>query len=279
MSTPLVATEPLCSIAEADVYFDPANNHLYVDEWWATGSGSKASLEISFLYDTGLGYNDTAHFTIQAKQYGVGGNLISFEMEDSAGPLVFIGDNEILVHPEFGTSTIDDIITALEADDDFNDIATITCPTGEEVAVITAEYPMHFLQGGIDPDASTSGFKAGALAFATRKINNMPFSGRKVSPTQANAFPRKYTQVDGTEHIQTEVPLDVRYACCEEALSILKYGNSTRYKLQAQGVSGFGWGNQGLRESFVGSKEGDLLSGECMNLLRRYMRRNWIMYR
>ena len=273
--TDLTATTPLCSIADADIYFDPANNHLYVDEWWATGSGVKASHLVAYP-------TPNASFIITAKNYGVDGNLISIEVDEKEefGPDLLVSGGEITVYAEVGTTTLEDVITLLEAESDFTDIAAVTPAEGATATSgLVGTYGQHFLQGGVDPDASTSGFKAGALAFATRKINNLPFKGMRVSPTQDNAFPRQYELDDGTTVIETEVPMNVRRACAEEALAILKYGNTTRYKLQAQGVSGFGFGNQGLRESFVGNKEGDILSGECLNMLRPYMRRNWIMLR
>lgn len=268
--TSMTATTPLCSQADADIYFDPANNHLYVDEWWATGSGVKAS------YTSQMDVAD-ANFIVTAKNYGVDGNLISIELIEDFGPACLVDGNHIACYIESGTTTLGDLITACEAESDFTDIATIAALGG--TSGLVEAIATHFLQGGVDPDSSTSGFKAGALAFATRKINNIPFKGMKVSPTQDNAFPRMYLQDDGSYVTETEVPMNVRRACAEEALAILKYGNTTRYKLQAQGVSGFGFGNQGLRESFVGSKEGDILSGECMNLLRPYMRRNWVIGR
>lgn len=270
MVTPLVATTPLCTEAEADVYFDPANNHLYAEEWWAADLGAKATLTTNFeTPDTNM--------IFEAVDYGVEGNLICIELEDDYGPPVMVEGKYVHCYITAGVTTLADVLASLTGKAAFNAIATVTPVAG--TTGLVGEFAPHFLWGGVDPDTSTTGRKLPALAFATRKINNLPFSGMKVSPTQANAFPRTYTKRDGSTYTQTEVPLAVRYACCEEALAIMKYGNTTRYKLQAQGVSSYGFGNQGLRESFVGSKEGDILSGECMNLLRQYLRRNWVIGR
>lgn len=270
MVTPLVATTPLCTEAEADVYFDPANNHLYAEEWWAADLGAKATLMTDFA-------TADSNMIFEAVDYGVDGNLICIEFDDDYGPPVMVEGKYVHCYIDLGVTTLADLLASLTGEADFNAIATVTAVGGTDGLV--SEYSPHFLWGGVDPDTATTGRKLPALAFATRKINNLPFNGMKVSPTQANAFPRMFTKRDGSVYTQTEVPLVVRYACCEEALAIMKYGNTTRYKLQAQGVSSYGFGNQGLRESFVGSKEGDLLSGECLNLLRPFMRRNWVIGR
>lgn len=273
--TSMTATTPLCSQAEADAYFDPDNNHLYADEWWASEDGQKASY-------TTLNEGDGTNIKFEAVEYGVAGNLLKVSISENdafVGMVANVGNDFTIFTKEDHTSTVDEILTVLGGTDSgavaFRVVMTASAVSGTGGAV--PELDTTYLWGGVDPDPARAGQKLPALSFATRKINNLPFAGVPASPTQANAFPRTYVKRDGSTYTQTEVPEIVKQACCEEALAILKYGNTTRYKLQAQGVSGYGFGNQGLRESFVGSKEGDILSGECLNMLRRFMRRNYVM--
>lgn len=269
----IVATVPFASIAEADVYFAPGN-HLYTDEWWETGSGVKASMITNWL-------TDDANLKFEALNYGYDGNLLSVVFEDDIWyePVVIVVGYSVTIGIELGDTTAADVVALCEAESAFTALMTVApydSLTGEG---LVAEADETFLYGGVDPDSSRSALKGPALAFATRKINGLPFTGTKVSPTQANAFPRQYVAADGTVITQTEVPEAVKMACCEEALAILKYGNTTRYKLQAQGVKGFGFGNMGLRENFRGSRDGDILAGEAFNMLRPYMRRSFTIGR
>ena len=80
----------------------------------------------------------------------------------------------------------------------------------------------------VDPwlDASDSD-KQAALAMATRAIDRLTLKGRKAALGQSLAFPR---------HPDTDVPVAVKDACCEEALALMERGDSQRRKLQAEGV-------------------------------------------
>jgi hypothetical protein len=55
--------------------------------------------------------------------------------------------------------------------------------------------------------------KERALATATRRINSMRFIGKKLDPTQENAWPR---------NVYDGIPPLIKYATCEEALSLLE---------------------------------------------------------
>ena len=278
----LIATVPFASVAEADAYFDPLN-HMYADEWWAAATGSKAKVSIP---------GGDLQFEVNAA--GVAGNLyhtyllqtgypssVSLEA-DPFGPVV-----QIIAHTE-DNPTDEDFLALALANSDITEVLTPSLATGHTVPNhMPDEVPTIYFSGGIDPNPDRLGEKAPALAFATRKINNLPFAGEKAVLAQANAFPRKYLRADAyvglmptadAYYTQTEVPDDVKMACCEEALAIMKYGNTPRYKLQTENVKSFAFGSQGLRETYTGrTKEGNIISGEAMNLLRKYMRRNYLM--
>ena len=102
--------------------------------------------------------------------------------------------------------------------------------------------------------------KEKALATATKAIDRMPLIGRKAVSEQTLAFPR---------HPDTEVPVAVKDACCEEALAILKSGNSQRRKLQQEGVQSFTLGN--MSETYVAGASRGLLSQEARELLRPWL--------
>ena len=95
------------------------------------------------------------------------------------------------------------------------------------------------MTGGADPYSAP---KLPCLCEATRKIDGLNLNGKKVLTTQVNQFPRVYTKADGSTYTQSAVPEDVKQACCEEALAILKYGNTSRYKLKLEGVANFALG-------------------------------------
>lgn len=264
-------TTPFATVAEADSYFDPLNNHMYCEEWWATDLGAKASFTTNFAALE-------SNLTITDKAYGVAGNLRSVYFDDDGAESVIVSGNAIIININLGVSTAATIKTLLEAASDFTDIATVAL-TGSTGAGLVEEQATYYLFGGVDPEAARNGMKLPALAEATRKLNGMPYKGLKAVDGQANAFPRKYALPDGTTYTQTAVPDEVKMACCEEALAIIKYGNTERYKLQTQGVKSWGFGNLGLRESYVGGMAGNLISGEALNMIRKFMRRNYLMSR
>lgn len=67
--------------------------------------------------------------------------------------------------------------------------------------------------------------------------------------------------------VQEEVPEEVKQAQCEEALALLKYGNSTRTKLQEQNVVQVDFGS--VSEQYKGL--GKLFSKEAYELLKPYL--------
>jgi len=123
--------------------------------------------------------------------------------------------------------------------------------------------------------------KEKALITACRRIERLTFKGLKVDETQILSFPRMYPNV-GTPVSkergfnldfsigfieQEDVPQEVKNAQCEEALALLKYGNSTRAKLQEQNVVKVDFGS--VSEEYKGL--GKLFSKEAYELLKPYI--------
>jgi hypothetical protein len=102
--------------------------------------------------------------------------------------------------------------------------------------------------------------KEKALAMATKAIDRQPLKGRKTDLAQEMAFPR---------YPDTEIPVAVKEACCEEALAILERGNSQRRRLQQEGVQSFSLGN--MSETFAAGAGKGLLSQEAKELLRPWL--------
>lgn len=112
-------------------------------------------------------------------------------------------------------------------------------------------------------DATT---KEKALITATRQIDRLPFSGRKLDLYQNLEFPRTNTALEFTDGI----PDAVAYATCEQALFLLQ-GGSKRQELQKQGVKSYSLGD--LSETFVDnlSEAQKTICPEALSYLRKYM--------
>jgi len=108
--------------------------------------------------------------------------------------------------------------------------------------------------------------KEKALITATRQINRLPFSGRKLDLYQNLEFPRTNTALEFTDGI----PDSVAYATCEQALFLLQ-GGSKRQELQKQGVKSYSLGD--LSETFVDnlSEAQKTICPEALSYLRRYL--------
>lgn len=129
------------------------------------------------------------------------------------------------------------------------------------MAYVTLEEANTYFESRLHAEAWTSATdtdKQKAIAMATRAIDRMPIRGLKTTWDQPNQFPR---------YPNTEVPQEVKDACCEEALAILERGNSQRRRLQQEGVASYSIG--GLTETFVAGARGrGLISQEARELLR-----------
>lgn len=129
--------------------------------------------------------------------------------------------------------------------------------------------------------------KTRALMMATKKIDNLMLRGEKTVSTQTLQFPRalfseylyRVQQDIGMVHVsnsyfvvESEISDLVKYACCEEALALLKFGNSERSQMQSQGVKSYSISN--LSETFNASSSSvasRLLSSDANLLLRHYI--------
>ena len=127
----------------------------------------------------------------------------------------------------------------------------------------TIEYADEYFAGRLHAESweqADESTKEKALKQATRAIDRQPLKGRKTNPEQELAFPR---------HPDTEIPIAVKEACCEEALAILERGNSQRRRLQQEGVQSFSLGN--MSETYTASAGRGLLSQEAKELLRPWL--------
>lgn len=112
-------------------------------------------------------------------------------------------------------------------------------------------------------DTST---KEKALITATRQIDRLPLSSRKLDLYQNLEFPRVDTALPFTDGI----PQAVMYAVCEQALFLLK-GGSKRQELQKQGVKSYSLGD--LSETFADnlSPAEKTICPEALAYLRKFM--------
>jgi len=128
--------------------------------------------------------------------------------------------------------------------------------------------------------ALTVAQRTSLLNQATIAIDNMQFRGTKSDqsitvgvPDQKRAFPRLIDGVTLDYNNTTSaaiVPLDIRYACMEEALAIQQAGVGGRKQLQDEGVQSFTLANK-LSESFIpGAGNRSLQSARARQLLRKY---------
>ncbi|SMB97783.1 hypothetical protein SAMN00808754_1944 [Thermanaeromonas toyohensis ToBE] len=119
--------------------------------------------------------------------------------------------------------------------------------------------------------AANTPTKEKALIQACKRINRLAFKGVKADEAQLLAFPRimpvfnRVGVIGFTEGAM--VPQEVKDAQCEEALALLKYGNSARTKAQEQNVVRVNFGE--VSEEYRASLK--LLSKEALELLKPYL--------
>jgi len=127
----------------------------------------------------------------------------------------------------------------------------------------TIEYADEYFAGRLHAESwgqADDETKEKALKQATRAIDRQPLRGRKTNPEQEPAFPR---------YPDTEIPKEVKEACCEEALALLERGNNQRRKLQQEGVQSFSLGN--MSETYAAGAGKGLLSQEAKELLQPWL--------
>jgi len=268
----IVATVPYASEAEANDYFDPLN-YLYGDEWWAADEGASAYL---WTYDNGV---PARRLVITVLEPGEEGNRWSWRAVQGGPEDVTFNEAQHYLEYEFvAATTAAEARAAILAEGTLAATLSVDVVAGGGQAVLE-QLDRTFFSGGVDPDADRLGHRLPALAAATRKIDKLPLNGYKADDDQVHEFPRKWLLPDDTWETEEDVSAAVKMATCEEAMAILKYGNTERYKMRNDGVKNFSLGVGGLNEKLAASRDGDMLSGEAMNFMRPYMRRSWLVMR
>ncbi|ADQ04402.1 hypothetical protein Calow_0834 [Caldicellulosiruptor owensensis OL] len=134
-------------------------------------------------------------------------------------------------------------------------------------------------------DNADTATKEKALITACKRIERLQFKGLKVDETQILSFPRMFPSVSAPINrersfnldfgigfvVQEEVPNEVKWAQCEEALALLKYGNNTRTRLQEQGVIRVDFGSVSEEYERAGKGVNKLFSNEAYELLKPYL--------
>lgn len=105
--------------------------------------------------------------------------------------------------------------------------------------------------------------KEQALLFATIKINNFEFIGFKKSSDQKLQFPRNF---------QPELPVEIQYAVCEEAIALLE--NSTHFTNKKYGISSVTIGSSSV-SYFEKENNPKLLSNEALNFVSKWTVKNF----
>ena len=108
--------------------------------------------------------------------------------------------------------------------------------------------------------AASAGDKSNALYMAERLIESVPWRGQPYDFDESEQ-PIKWPRViDGVsvdydeEENEAVVPTEIKEAIYEEALAILKLGNSSRDQLRSDGVKSFNVGGM-ISETFTSSKD------------------------
>ena len=262
-------TVPYASVLESNDYFDATDNHMYCSDWNFTTPGATAQLT------TGLSLPLAERLTFVAKLPGIAGNLVNVECETGTGPggalTIVVTGNNILIQMATGGSATYQIRTLMLATPAVMLLLSNVIKYGN---VTYSDHSAAFLTGGADPYSAP---KLPCLCEATRKIDGLNLNGKKKVATQVNQFPRIYTNAAGIDYTETAVPEDVKQACCEEALAILKYGNTARYKLKTEGVTNFTVGS--ISETFDSAKRPALLSMEAARIMKKYLGKGYVMRR
>jgi hypothetical protein len=114
------------------------------------------------------------------------------------------------------------------------------------------------------PNAFWNASQEAMLKLAAQVIDNTPWHGSKADDEQVMEFPR---------HEETEVSQAVKYAQCEEAYAQLQAMNSSRAKLQLEGVTSVTVSK--ASESYdayrmIALRRGKMLSPVARRLMRKY---------
>ena len=107
--------------------------------------------------------------------------------------------------------------------------------------------------------------KEQALQFATIKINCLPFVGSKLSANQPLEFPRNFSP---------QMPNEIKYAVCEEALSVVE--NSVHSQNKMLGISSMTVGSSSV--SYTNSDSVNVvISNQANAFLSKWLAKNFNM--
>lgn len=138
----------------------------------------------------------------------------------------------------------------------------------------TVEYADEYFAGKVYAEewqAADQQTKERALKEATRRIERLTFRGERAVKGQLLSFPRVVPVMVGPGAfklvLEDSIKDPVKQACCEEALALLRWGNSSRARAQEQNVIRVQFGD--VSEEYRASLK--LLSKEALELLRPYI--------
>ena len=107
--------------------------------------------------------------------------------------------------------------------------------------------------------------KEQALQFATLKINCLPFVGYKLSENQPLEFPRNFSP---------QMPNEIKYAVCEEALSVIE--NSVHSQNKMLGIASMTVGSSSV--SYTNSESVNVIvSNQANAFLSKWLSKNFNM--
>jgi hypothetical protein len=109
-------------------------------------------------------------------------------------------------------------------------------------------------------DDSELSDKTKSLKMATNIINRLNFQGSKTDPEQNNQFPR---------YPETEIPNDVKIACCEIALSLLS-GVDPEREMEALRMESQTYGN--VKATYKHGDVEHIMAGVPSSVAWRYLR-------
>ena len=105
--------------------------------------------------------------------------------------------------------------------------------------------------------------KEQALQFATLKINSLPFVGSKLSAGQPLEFPRNFSP---------QMPNEIKFAVCEEALSIIQ--NSVHSQNKMLGITSLTIGSSSVSYTKQNSVN-SVISNQANAFLSKWLAKNF----
>lgn len=147
--------------------------------------------------------------------FELGGGRYRFDAPDSAWTL----DTLVEVYGEDTDLHVDLEPIVVRDPNDLSSVSQISVPFTSDVVYADIIYGNEYFGTRLHSDewfAASPSDRNKALAMSTRAFNRLRYTGCKTNTSQTNEFPRD----------DNDVPSDIRIACCEEALALLKQGDS-----------------------------------------------------